>query len=55
LKIEYFLFMIRYYIHEKMILDVAKAYQTIFDTINKADPELLKELDADGKQKTSSF
>lgn len=48
LKIEYFMFMIKYYVHEKMILDVAKAYQTIFDTINKAEPELLKELDADG-------
>ena len=47
--------MIKYYIHEKMILDVAKAYQTVFDTINKAEPELLKELDSDGNQKNNSF
>ena len=40
LKIQYYLYMIQYYIHEKMILDAAKAYQTIFDTINKAEGEL---------------
>lgn len=32
--------MTRYYIHEKMILDAAKSYQTIYDTYNKSDPEL---------------
>lgn len=40
LKIQYFLFMVKYYVHEKMIIECAKAYQTIFDTINKAEPEL---------------
>ena len=55
LKLEYFVFMIKYFVHEKMILDVAKAYRTIFDTINKSDPELLKELDADGSKKNNSF
>ena len=34
--------MIQYYVHEKMILDAAKSYQTIFDVINKAEPELVK-------------
>jgi 26S proteasome regulatory subunit N5 len=47
-KIQYYLYMIQYYVHEKMILDAAKAYQTIFDTVNKADEELAKTLDADG-------
>jgi len=44
LKISYYQFMIRYYIHEKMILDVAKSYQVIFDTINKAEEDLKKEV-----------
>lgn len=48
LKIEFYLFMIRYFVHEKMILDACKAYQIIFDTINKAEGDLLTELDADG-------
>ena len=38
-KIEYYQFMIQYYIHEKMTLDAAKAYQTIFYCINKASDE----------------
>jgi hypothetical protein len=28
-----------------MILDASKAHQTIYDTINKAEPELQAELD----------
>ena len=47
--------MIKYYIHEKMIMDTAKAYQIIFDTINKAEGDLKKELDTDGKLLCSSF
>ena len=54
-KIQYYLYMIQYYVHEKMILDAAKAYQTIFDTVHKADEELAKQLDADGQQKIRSF
>lgn len=38
-----------------MILDVAKSYQLIFDTINKAEPELAKELDTGGTFKDESF
>lgn len=38
-----------------MILDCAKSYQTIFDTIHKAEPELSAELNTDGKLKDTSF
>lgn len=54
LKIEFYQFMIRYYVHEKMIMDVCKSYQTIYDTINKADDELAKDLDQ-GNLKKNSF
>lgn len=49
--------MIRYYVHEKMIMDACKSYQTIYDTINKAEDELEKELNAldNGKLKKNSF
>tara|TARA_B110000977_G_C10842243_1_gene402490 strand:- start:402 stop:605 length:204 start_codon:yes stop_codon:yes gene_type:complete len=46
LKIEYYLFMIRYYIHEKMIMDACKSYQIIYDTIAKAEGDLADELKA---------
>lgn len=55
LKIRFYQFMIRYYVHEKMILDAAKSYQIIYDTINKADEELAKKLDVTGKLKGTSF
>ena len=55
LKIQYYLFMVQYYIHEKQIMDCAKSYQTIFDTINKAEPELSAELNTDGRLKDTSF
>lgn len=55
LKIQYYQFMIQYYVHEKMILDCAKAYQTMFDTINKAEPDLAKELDEDDTLKNKFF
>ena len=47
--------MIQYYIHEKMILDAAKAYQIIYDTINKAEEKLAEELNNDGILKQHSF
>jgi len=31
--------MVQYYVHEKELLEAAKAYQLIYDTINKATPE----------------
>ena len=38
-----------------MILDTAKAYQIIFDTIHKAEGDLAAELNTDGKLKANSF
>ena len=38
-KIEYYNFMVKYYIHEKEVLSASKAYQTIYDTINKTPDE----------------
>jgi len=57
LKIEYYLFMIRYYVHEKMIMDACKSYQIIYDTIAKAEGDLADELKAyeGGKIKERSF
>jgi len=52
-KIQYFQFMTRYYIHEKMILDTAKAYQTIYDTYNKSNPDL--QLDPSGELRSVAF
>jgi len=54
-KIQYYLYMIQYYVHEKMILDAAKAYQIIFDTINKASVELAQELNTDATLKLRVF
>ena len=48
LKIQFYLYMIQYYVHEKMILEAAKAYQTIFDTIKNASDELQPKLNRDG-------
>ena len=47
--------MIQYFVHEKMLLDAAKAYQTIFDVIHKADEEMAKDLNTDGRLKSRSF
>ena len=41
-KITFYSFMVRYYIHEKESLETSKAYQTIYDTINKAEGDELK-------------
>lgn len=54
-KIEYFGFMIQYYVHEKMTILAAKAYQTIYDTIFKTSDELKAKLDPEGKVSTTSF
>lgn len=45
--------MVKYYVHEKMILDTAKSYQTIFDTYNKASVDLA--LDPSGELKKRAF
>lgn len=38
--------MVQYYVHEKELLEAAKAYQLIYDTINKATPEEAAVLEA---------
>jgi len=40
MKIEYYEYMVLYYVHEKELLEAAKAYQIIYDTIHK-DPQNL--------------
>ena len=52
-KIQFYSFLLKYFIHEKMTLDTAKAYQTIYDTYNKSDAEL--NLDPTGELKNTSF
>jgi 26S proteasome regulatory subunit N5 len=47
-KVQYFRFMVSYYVHERMTLDTAKAYQTIYDTF-AANPE---ELDKSGNERS---
>lgn len=49
--------MVRYWIHEKELLEVAKSYQTIFDTLNKAtsDEALTAKIDPTGERRRSSF
>lgn len=55
MKIQFHLNMVQYFVHEGMTLDSAKAYQTIFDTINSANDELQRTLDSDGSKKTEAF
>ena len=38
-----------------MILDASKAHQTIYDTINKAEPDLQAELDTNSQTRDNSF
>jgi len=52
MKIEYYGYMVQYYVHEKELLETAKAYQIIYDTINK-DHENLD--DQEGSQRTENF
>ena len=55
-KIEYYNFMVKYFIHEKETLEASKAYQTIFDTINKTPVEEDQvPLDPAGQRKKQSF
>ena len=55
-KITYFGFMVRYWIHEKEIMETSKAYQTMYDTVNKTEDEELKaKLDADGELRAQTF
>jgi 26S proteasome regulatory subunit N5 len=53
MKIEFYHFMVKYYVHEKMHLDVAKSYQTIYDTYNKAEADL--NLDPQNQLKPVAF
>ena len=52
-KIKYYEFMTRYYIHEKMIMDIAKSQQIIYDTLHEADAALGQ--DPTGQKKQISF
>lgn len=45
LKIEYYQYMVLYFIHEKMFLDTAKSFQTILDTFTS-----IKDLDENQKE-----
>ena len=47
--------MVRYHVHEKDLLAASKAYQTIYDTINKASPELKLQLDPQGAELKVAF
>jgi 26S proteasome regulatory subunit N5 len=44
-KILFYKFLIRYYVHEKEMLEASKAYQIIYNTVSKATPELQASLD----------
>lgn len=54
-KVNYYEFMVRYYVHEKEVMEVAKCYEIIFETINGANDELKKKLDATGEASKSAF
>jgi putative heme iron utilization protein len=55
--VHYFKFLVRYYINEKDLLNASKAYQTIYDTFNKAqsDEALIATIDPTGNERKSSF
>jgi hypothetical protein len=40
---------------KKIILDASKAHQTIYDTINKAEPDIQAELDINSQTSYNSF
>lgn len=48
-KVQYFKFMVKYYINEKELMEVAKAYHTIFETYNKAEDMLREAIDPTGE------
>ena len=55
LKIEYYSFMVRFYIHEKESMETCRAYQTIYDTINKADDETKAKVDSNSEIRKNAF
>lgn len=54
-KVQYYTFMVKYFINEKETMDVAKAYQTIFDTYSKAEGDLKLKLDPTGELAKRAF
>ena len=56
-KIEFYSNMVRYWVHEKNLFEVARASQTIFDTYKKvsADKELNEKIDPTGEHKSHAF
>jgi len=54
-KVNYFEFMVRYFVHEKEVMEVAKCYETIFETINGANDEMKKTLDPNGEAAKLAF
>lgn len=54
-KIQYFTFLVKYYINEKEIMDVARSYQTIFETYSKAEEPLRATLDPTGDHMAKAF
>lgn len=50
-KVQYYMFLVQYFVHEKQSLETAKAFQIIYDTQNAA-PE---ELDPSGQERLASF
>ena len=55
LKIQYYGFMVRYYVHEKESMETCRAYQIIYDTINKSSDETKAKIDADGSARKTAF
>jgi 26S proteasome regulatory subunit N5 len=57
-KILYYKFLVRYYVQEKELLNASKAYQTIYDSLAKAqqsDEKLIAALDGNGADRKMSF
>jgi hypothetical protein len=54
-KVQYFTFMVKYYINEKELMEVAKAYHTIFETYNKAEDMLREAIDPTGDRRRQAF
>lgn len=56
-KILYYKYLVRYYVHEKDLLNACKSYQTIYDALHAAtsDAALIEALDASGADRKNSF
>lgn len=56
-KILYYRYLVRYYVHEKDLFAAAKAYQTIYDALNKAasDDKLIEAMDQSGQERKLAF